>query len=291
MVATERARCRRRGAARGPRPVATRRRWRRPRRRSGPASVPDRARPAVRAPRPTPTRSTSTGCCAPPTRARTCTCCVSTDFDIVGSSRRRRWSPSRTARAAAAPDRRHPAARRRPRAGRRPRRRAARRPEGARRARDAGRPGPQRPGPGLPPGTVEVVDSVPSSATATSCTSSRPSSARCADDTDAFDVLAAAFPAGTRPGAPKVRAMEIIEELEPVRRGIYGGAVGYFDPAATWTLAIAIRTAVIRDGRGLRAGRGRRGGRLRCRPPRRPRPATRRRAVLQAIAAAETLSG
>jgi anthranilate synthase component 1 len=69
-----------------------------------------------------------------------------------------------------------------------------------------------------------------------------------ADGKDAFDVLTATFPAGTLTGAPKVRAMELIDELEPVRRGIYGGAVGYLDAAGDLDVAIAIRTAVIRDG-------------------------------------------
>ena len=67
-------------------------------------------------------------------------------------------------------------------------------------------------------------------------------------DKDAFDVLTATFPAGTLTGAPKVRAMELIDELEPVRRGIYGGAVGYLDAAGDLDVAIAIRTAVMRDG-------------------------------------------
>ncbi|MEO6886812.1 MAG: chorismate-binding protein, partial [Jatrophihabitantaceae bacterium] len=65
---------------------------------------------------------------------------------------------------------------------------------------------------------------------------------------DAFDVLTATFPAGTLTGAPKVRAMELIEELEPVRRGVYGGAVGYLDAAGDLDMAIAIRTAVMIDG-------------------------------------------
>jgi len=63
----------------------------------------------------------------------------------------------------------------------------------------------------------------------------------------ALDVLAATFPAGTLSGAPKIRAMEIINELEPVRRGIYGGAVGYLSWAGNMDTAIAIRTAVIKD--------------------------------------------
>jgi anthranilate synthase component 1 len=62
-----------------------------------------------------------------------------------------------------------------------------------------------------------------------------------------LDVLRATFPAGTLSGAPKVRAMEIIDELEPVKRGIYGGAVGYLSFAGDMDLAIAIRTGVIKD--------------------------------------------
>ena len=56
----------------------------------------------------------------------------------------------------------------------------------------------------------------------------------------AYDVLAATFPAGTLSGAPKVRAMELIDELEPSRRGLYGGTVGYFDFAGDMDMAIAI---------------------------------------------------
>ncbi len=64
----------------------------------------------------------------------------------------------------------------------------------------------------------------------------------------ALDVLRATFPAGTLSGAPKVRAMEIIDELEPEKRGIYGGAVGYLGYQGDMDLAIAIRTGVIKDG-------------------------------------------
>lgn len=63
----------------------------------------------------------------------------------------------------------------------------------------------------------------------------------------AIDVLRATFPAGTLSGAPKIRAMEIIDELEPVKRGIYGGAVGYLSWNGNMDTAIAIRTAVIQD--------------------------------------------
>ena len=68
------------------------------------------------------------------------------------------------------------------------------------------------------------------------------------DDRNAFDAVTACFPAGTLSGAPKPRAMEIIEELEPTRRGLYGGIVGYLDFAGDADTAIAIRTALIRDG-------------------------------------------
>ncbi len=76
-------------------------------------------------------------------------------------------------------------------------------------------------------------------------------------DLDALDALAACFPAGTLSGAPKVRAMEIIEELEPVRRGVYGGSVLYADYAGNLDSCIAIRTMVLhRDRAYLQAGAG-----------------------------------
>ena len=68
------------------------------------------------------------------------------------------------------------------------------------------------------------------------------------EDSSALDALRATFPAGTLSGAPKVRAMEIIDELEPDRRGLYGGVVGYVDFRGNLDMAIAIRTAVIQDG-------------------------------------------
>jgi anthranilate synthase component 1 len=74
---------------------------------------------------------------------------------------------------------------------------------------------------------------------------------------DCYDVLAAAFPAGTLSGAPKIRAMEIIDELEPTRRGLYGGAVGYIGFDGNMDTAIAIRTLLVKDGRahlGIGAG-------------------------------------
>ena len=74
---------------------------------------------------------------------------------------------------------------------------------------------------------------------------------------DAIDVLRATFPAGTLTGAPKVRAMEIIEELESERRGLYGGCVGYLDFRGNMDMCIAIRTILIKDGQiHLQAGGG-----------------------------------
>ena len=73
----------------------------------------------------------------------------------------------------------------------------------------------------------------------------------------ALEVLKATLPAGTLSGAPKIRAMEIIDELEPVKRGIYGGAVGYIGWSGNMDTAIAIRTAVIKDGQlHVQAGAG-----------------------------------
>ncbi|MEU9114454.1 anthranilate synthase component I [Streptomyces sp. NPDC048483] len=107
------------------------------------------------------------------------------------------------------------------------------------------------------PGTVEVVDfmsveryshvmHIVSTVTGT-----------VAKGRSAFDVLTACFPAGTLSGAPKPRAMQIIEELEPTRRGLYGGCVGYLDFAGDSDTAIAIRTALLRDGTAyVQAGAG-----------------------------------
>ncbi|MBC7519574.1 MAG: anthranilate synthase component I [Sandarakinorhabdus sp.] len=65
---------------------------------------------------------------------------------------------------------------------------------------------------------------------------------------DALDALVAGFPAGTLSGAPKVRAMEIIEELEPDRRGVYGGCIGYFAANGSMDTCIGLRTAIVKDG-------------------------------------------
>jgi anthranilate synthase component 1 len=109
-----------------------------------------------------------------------------------------------------------------------------------------------------------------------------------AGDRTAYDALAATFPAGTLTGAPKVRAMQIIEELEPTRRGLYGGTVGYLDVGGDLDMAIAIRTAVMRDGTAyVQAG----GGIVADSDPAAEDAESRAKAaaVLAAIAAAETM--
>jgi anthranilate synthase component 1 len=80
---------------------------------------------------------------------------------------------------------------------------------------------------------------------------------RLAEGRDRLDALVATFPAGTLTGAPKIRAMQIIGEIEPTRRGLYGGAVGYLDFAGNLDFCIAIRTITMRDGRAqLQVGAG-----------------------------------
>ncbi|MFE3289348.1 anthranilate synthase component I [Rhodococcus sp. NPDC059234] len=80
---------------------------------------------------------------------------------------------------------------------------------------------------------------------------------RLAEGRHALDAVTACFPAGTLSGAPKVRAMELIDELEPTRRGIYGGIVGYLDFAGDADTAIAIRSALVKDGTAyVQAGAG-----------------------------------
>jgi anthranilate synthase component 1 len=108
------------------------------------------------------------------------------------------------------------------------------------------------------------------------------------DDQTAFDALVATYPAGTLTGAPKVRAMQLIEELEPTRRGVYGGIVGYFGFGGDLDTAITIRTALLRDGIAyVQAG----GGVVADSDPAAEEQETRNKAaaVLAAIAAAETL--
>ncbi|WP_406815869.1 anthranilate synthase component I [Mycobacterium sp. M23085] len=110
-----------------------------------------------------------------------------------------------------------------------------------------------------------------------------------ADGHTALDAVTACFPAGTLSGAPKVRAMELIEEVEKTRRGLYGGVVGYLDFAGNADFAIAIRTAVMRDGTAYVQSGG--GVVADSNGPYEYTEATNKaRAVLSAIAAAETLT-
>ncbi len=109
-----------------------------------------------------------------------------------------------------------------------------------------------------------------------------------AEHRTALDAVTACFPAGTLTGAPKVRAMELIEEVEKTRRGLYGGVVGYLDFAGNADFAIAIRTALMRDGTAyVQAG----GGVVADSngPYEYNEAANKAKAVLSAIAAAETL--
>jgi anthranilate synthase component 1 len=98
------------------------------------------------------------------------------------------------------------------------------------------------------PGTVEVVEFMDVRRYSHIMHLESTVTGRVAEDRSALDVLLAAFPAGTLSGAPKVRAMEIIDDLEVSRRGLYGGVVGYLDFAGDADAAIAIRTALLRDG-------------------------------------------
>ncbi|WP_205877898.1 anthranilate synthase component I [Mycobacterium camsae] len=110
-----------------------------------------------------------------------------------------------------------------------------------------------------------------------------------AEGRTALDAVTACFPAGTLSGAPKVRAMELIEEVERTRRGLYGGVVGYLDFAGNADFAIAIRTALMRDGTAyVQAG----GGVVADSngPYEYNESRNKARAVLNAIAAAETLT-
>ncbi|MYS24457.1 anthranilate synthase, component I [Streptomyces sp. DvalAA-14] len=107
------------------------------------------------------------------------------------------------------------------------------------------------------PGTVEVVDFMSVERYSHVMHIVSTVTGQVAEGHTAFDVLTACFPAGTLSGAPKPRAMQIIEELEPSRRGLYGGCVGYLDFAGDADTAIAIRTALLRDGTAyVQAGAG-----------------------------------
>ncbi|MFE4910038.1 anthranilate synthase component I [Streptomyces sp. NPDC056652] len=107
------------------------------------------------------------------------------------------------------------------------------------------------------PGTVEVVDFMSVERYSHVMHIVSTVTGRVAEGRGAFDVLTACFPAGTLSGAPKPRAMQIIDEVEPTRRGLYGGCVGYLDFAGDSDTAIAIRTALLRDGTAyVQAGAG-----------------------------------
>ncbi|MEV0264443.1 anthranilate synthase component I [Streptomyces sp. NPDC050617] len=107
------------------------------------------------------------------------------------------------------------------------------------------------------PGSVEVVDFMSIERYSHVMHIVSTVTGRLAPGRTAFDVLTACFPAGTLSGAPKPRALQIIEELEPSRRGLYGGCVGYLDFAGDSDTAIAIRTALLRDGTAyVQAGAG-----------------------------------
>jgi anthranilate synthase component I len=107
------------------------------------------------------------------------------------------------------------------------------------------------------PGTVEVVDFMSIEKYSHVMHIVSTVVGQVAPGRSALDVLLATFPAGTLSGAPKPKAMEIIDELEPTRRGLYGGCVGYLDFAGNADTAIAIRTALLRDGTAyIQAGAG-----------------------------------
>ncbi|MEU3735757.1 MULTISPECIES: anthranilate synthase component I [unclassified Streptomyces] len=107
------------------------------------------------------------------------------------------------------------------------------------------------------PGSVEVVDFMSIERYSHVMHIVSTVTGQVADGRTAYDVLTACFPAGTLSGAPKPRAMQIIDELEPSRRGLYGGCVGYLDFAGDSDTAIAIRTALLRDGTAyVQAGAG-----------------------------------
>jgi len=107
------------------------------------------------------------------------------------------------------------------------------------------------------PGSVEVVDFMSIERYSHVMHIVSTVTGQVAEGHSAFDVLTACFPAGTLSGAPKPRALQIIEELEPTRRGLYGGCVGYLDFAGDSDTAIAIRTALLRDGTAyVQAGAG-----------------------------------
>ena len=169
------------------------------------------------------------------------------DFQIVGASPEPLVTVS-GGRATTRPIAGTRPARRGHRGGRGDRAGPARRREGARRARDARRPRPQRPGPRVRVrhgrgrdvhGRRDLLAPDPHRVLGR-----RPAAPR----RGPMDALRSILPAGTLSGAPKVRAMQIIDELEPVKRGAYGGAVGYLSYTGELDTCICIRTVVLKDG-------------------------------------------
>jgi anthranilate synthase component 1 len=156
---------------------------------------------------------------------------------------RTRWRGDDTA------DRRHPPTRQERERGCRQQGKPARRPEGARRTSDVARSGAQRCGRRVAAaGTVQVTDSYAVEFYSHVMHIVSNVVGRLGDGKDALDALFAGFPAGTVSGAPKVRACEIIAELEPETRGAYAGGVGYFAPDGNMDSCIVLRTAVLKDG-------------------------------------------
>lgn len=192
-------------------------------------------------------RWTCTGCCGPPTPPRTCTCSAST-ASMSSAPPPRPWSRSRTGRPWSTPScgTRH--------RGATPQEDQALADElladPKERAEhlmlvDLGRNDLGRV---CEPGSVEVVDFMSVERYSHVMHIVSTVTGKIAAGRTAFDVLTACFPAGTLSGAPKPRAMQIIDELEPSRRGLYGGCVGYLDFAGDSDTAIAIRTALLRGG-------------------------------------------
>ena len=162
--------------------------------------------------------------------------------------REQRRRSARGARHHHPPAGRHPPARQYAGEGRPARHRTAQRPQGNRRARDADRPARNDIGRIAETGSVKVTDKMVIEKYSHVQHIVSSVEGRLKDGMTNLDVLRASFPAGTLSGAPKVRAMEIIDELEPRKRGIYGGAVGYLSFGGEMDLAIAIRTGIIKDG-------------------------------------------
>ena len=122
------------------------------------------------------------------------------------------------------------------------------RSKGARGTFDAARPWAKRCGRVAAPGTVRVTESFAIERFSHVMHISSTVEGRAQAGLTALDALVAGFPAGTLTGAPKIRAMQIIDEMEPSRRGIYAGCIGYFGADGTLDTCIGLRTAVVKDG-------------------------------------------